>query len=113
MTNKTAVEFKFDLFGDYKKQFAEYVNSLYSTGLELSVNERNLLVETLTEAYITSTGERPETKQLERLGSWIMLETYADKNPYKRNQENPVLSKKQVINRRMNERRYFDESAYE
>lgn len=108
MTNKTAIEFKFDLFGDYKKQFAGYTKELYSTGLELPVEERKALIEALTSAYINATGERPEGKELEKLGNWLLLDYLADSRSNKRRDEAPVLSKNQVLSRKMKERRLFE-----
>lgn len=108
MTNKTAVEFKFDLFGDYKKQFAEYVKELNNVALSLTLEERIARIEELTNAYVDTIGEKPEPEQLEKLGTLLLLEYYTSTKKNKKDEANPVLSTKQVLRRKLNERRMHD-----
>jgi hypothetical protein len=108
MNNKATIEFKFDLFGDYKKQFAAYVTELNDVALELALEERIARIDALTNAYVDAIGEKPEPEQLEKLGTLILLEYYTSTKKNKKDEENPVLSTKQVLRRKLNERRMHD-----
>lgn len=102
-------EFKFDIFGDYKEQFAGYAKQLYSTGLNLPVEQRKKLIEELTTAYINATDEKPDVKELEKLANWLLLDYLADNRPNKSRDKNPVLSKGQVLARKRKERALITE----
>jgi hypothetical protein len=56
-------------------------------------SKRIKIIDELTEAYVTQTGERPDHTQLDRLATLILREELTDDDPYKMSHEDdPILS---------------------
>jgi len=80
---------------DYKKAFRLVVDDLVST--KMPVPWRNKAIEDLTDAYITQTGETPDSRQLIRLANYILQDDLSEKFPDKVSRtEYPILSRGQL-----------------
>ncbi|WP_018755181.1 hypothetical protein [Paenibacillus terrigena] len=87
-----------------KVRFAEKVAELVAVK-SVGQQERTAAVNDLIEAYVSATGERPDSTQLERLTDYILLEDLTDPNPHKVSQtEYPILSNVQMDRRRFGSR---------
>lgn len=65
-----------------------------------SVEERNAIIDNVTNEYIMQTRKTPNGAQIQRLGNWIMFETLTDSHPDKvTNTEFPVLTNRQLRTR--------------
>lgn len=118
--------FEFNINGDYKEQFNEYVTEILKT-TKRQVRERKAhakifgerdaahdygetlanralrsqIVEDLTEDYFKATGELPESSQLERLANALLEEELADDSAWKsRQSEYAFFSEEQLARRR-------------
>ncbi|MGR5904278.1 hypothetical protein ACT7DQ_27475 [Bacillus cereus] len=73
-------KYTFNTSGDYKTQFETYVNalitSLRESDSDASSNKdvRTKEIKLLTDAYVGTVGERPDSKQLERLAGLLLYE---------------------------------------
>jgi hypothetical protein len=100
MTNKYDYANAFTT-GDYKSKFRAIIDDLFARAKrgepELADRQSRMrLIEALTNAYITQTGERPDHAQLDRLATLILLEELTDATPWKtRNTEYPITSDRQ------------------
>lgn len=65
---------------DYKSEMKSYVESLHAkvSAREITTAEAQGIVQGLTDAYVESTGERPDYRILERLGTVLLYDTYSD-----------------------------------
>jgi hypothetical protein len=77
------MEFVFTITGDFKTEFVKYVDMLFERASTLTRKQRTKLSGTLIEAYVATTGQRPNGKQLERLGSLILHEELTLNDPHK------------------------------
>jgi hypothetical protein len=83
---------------DYKSKFRAIIDDLFARAKrgepELADRQSRMrLIEALTNAYITQTGERPDHTQLDRLATLILREELTDDDPYKMShEEDPILS---------------------
>lgn len=100
----------FDINGDYKIQFETYVNTLITTHRESdssAISNRDVRakeIKLLTDAYVGTVGERPETKQLERLADLLLYEELHDTHPDKVSlAEYPIMSEHQLSRRHSGE----------
>ncbi|PET15020.1 hypothetical protein CN513_21145 [Bacillus cereus] len=100
----------FDINGDYKMQFETYVNKLIITHRESNseaISNRDVRAEeikSLTDAYVGTVGERPESKQLERLADLLLYEELHDTHPDKMTREEyPIMSEHQLSRRHSGE----------
>ncbi|EJQ06651.1 hypothetical protein ABHP49_004765 [Bacillus cereus] len=100
----------FDINGDYKMQFETYVNKLIITHRESdseAISNRDVRAEeikSLTDAYVGTVGERPESKQLERLADLLLYEELHDTHPDKMTREEyPIMSEHQLSRRHSGE----------
>ncbi len=104
-------EGKFDKGGAYKTAFNDAVLDLISKDMPLPW--RIKAVDDLCEAYITQTGELPETKALNMLANYILKDDLGDKCPDKlTNTEYPFLSEGQAKVRQRRELPRPDLSYY-
>ena len=88
---------------NYKKAFRLAVDKLVST--KMPVPWRNKAIEDLTDAYITQTGEIPDSRQLTRLANYILQDDLLEKSPDKVTlTEYPFLSRAQMKLRQRRER---------
>jgi hypothetical protein len=87
--------------GDYKTKLKTLIDDLFARAKrgepELADRSKRMkLIEDLTEAYVTQTGERPDPTQLDRLATLILREELTDATPWKtRNTEYPITSDRQ------------------
>jgi hypothetical protein len=87
--------------GDYKTKLKTLIDDLFARAKrgepELADRSKRMkLIEDLTEAYVTQTGERPDPTQLDRLATLILREELTDATPWKtRNTEYPITSERQ------------------
>jgi hypothetical protein len=87
--------------GDYKSKFRAIIDDLFAATKrgepELADRKSRMrLIESLTNAYITQTGRRPDPAQLDRLATLCLYEELTDATPWKtRNTEYPVHSERQ------------------
>ncbi|MGF1433284.1 hypothetical protein ACQUW6_03370 [Bacillus thuringiensis] len=102
--------YTFDTNGDYKTQFETYVNTLITTLRESdseAISNRDVRakeIKSLTEAYVGAVGERPESKQLERLADLLLYEELHDAHPDKvTREEYPIMSDHQLSRRHSGE----------
>ncbi len=89
-----------------KTEFNERVNELWALTKagNLPRNERFQAVEQLTDEYIASTGERPDSQALDRLATLCLYEEMTDKNEHKMmQQDRPIMSDRQQERRHNNE----------
>jgi hypothetical protein len=94
----------FDLNGDYKTQFKEFVDTIMKKENHIEDRiERNQAVETLIESYTEQTGERPHEWQLGRLTNYLLLEELTDNRKHKSQKGNSILSKSGVRHRQKKE----------
>lgn len=103
-------KYTFNINGDYKTQFETYVNTLISNLRESdssAISNRDVRVKeikSLTDAYVGTVGERPETKQLERLADLLLYEELSDTHPDKvAREEYPIMSDYQLARRHSGE----------
>ncbi|MDP5273211.1 hypothetical protein [Chengkuizengella axinellae] len=88
---------------DYKAEFEQEVNELIARDI-VDRNERMKAVEAITDAYIDSIGEPPDSVQLERLADYILKEELTDPDPDKiTNTEYPFMSEWQMETREKRE----------
>ena len=88
---------------DYRKSFCLAVDKLVAK--KMPVPWRNKAIEDLTDAYITQTGEIPDSDQLVRLANYILQDDFSDKLPDKVTRtEYPFLSRGQYKLRLKRER---------
>jgi ATP-dependent Lon protease len=66
--------------GEARLEIIEVVRALHHQAEKPDVDVRNQQVKEITDAYIRSTGVRPEEKTLERLGDYILVEYMQDAN---------------------------------
>ncbi|MCU6709332.1 hypothetical protein M6D81_11500 [Paenibacillus sp. J5C_2022] len=86
-----------------KDQFAAAVTELIAQGIDDRA-ERIEAVRTLTDKYISATGETPDTKQLERLADYILREELTSMDTHKvQHEEYPFLSEHQFDRRHRRE----------
>lgn len=98
------MEFTFNAKGDYKTEFKNYVDLLFSKVTTFTREERLALTEKLTVAYVLTTGKTPAGGQLDRLGSFILHEDLTDKRKNKVTATNyPFLSDWQLVEREKKE----------
>lgn len=101
-----------DFSGDYTQKFSDVIDYLFdkklvdSSGEYVSHDVRTDLSESVIEAYVHQTGERPKSEQLDRLGFYILKE---DKKKRKgmvvpEMPEYPFLSERQMRSRYERER---------
>lgn len=99
-----------DGFHDYKTDFNDQVADFREQVREGSYSEREgrmTAVEAMVDQYIAAHGERPDSKQLERLSNALLHEELTDRNPHKiLHTENPILSNYQF------DRRHQDATAF-
>ncbi|PFE80053.1 hypothetical protein CN333_00220 [Bacillus thuringiensis] len=103
-------QYTFDTNGDYKTQFETYVNTLITTHRESDSDEisnrdvRAKEIKSLTDAYVGMVGERPESKQLERLADLLLYEDLSNTHPDKMTlAEYPIMSDHQLSRRQSGE----------
>ena len=97
------MSYNFKLGTDYKKAFRRAVNELLEE--KMPVVWKNKAVQDLTDAYITQTGEIPDSDQLHRLANYILRDDLANKMPDKVSRtEYPFLSRGQLKLRLKRER---------
>lgn len=69
--------------------------------LELSLEERFILIESLNDCFIEEVGKNLPSFLLEMLGTWCLKETYSDKRTNKvAVEEFPILTESQIVRRR-------------
>lgn len=84
---------------DYKSDMKSYVESLHAKVLskEIAPDEAMRKSERLIDAYVESTGLRPDGSILERLGTIVILHIINDPTPWKtQNTEYPIESERQI-----------------
>lgn len=77
------MKFTFNIQGDFKTEFKNYVDLLFSKVATFTRTQRNGLVDGLIEAYVATTGQVPNGGQLDRLASFILHEELTSNDPYK------------------------------
>jgi hypothetical protein len=83
---------------DFDVSFRKSVNALFKRSY--SSNERNRIVEEMTEEYFAKTGEFPSDKVLEKLADFILDDDLRDNSMDKVTKtEYPILSDKQIARR--------------
>ena len=88
---------------DYKNAFRLAVDKLVAT--KMPVPWRNKAIEDLTDAYITQTGEIPDSDELVRLANYILQDDFSDRLSDKVSRtEYPILSRGQYKVRLRRER---------
>lgn len=98
------MEFTFNIQGDFKTEFKNYVDLLFSKVATLTEKQRVALAGQLTEAYVATTGQTPAGGQLDRLGSFILhAELTSKKSNKSKKAEYPVLSDRQIETRERGE----------
>lgn len=95
--------FEFNATGDYKAQLNGYIDTIYGLTFE-SPAQRVEVADALTESYFMATGKVPDVVPLDRLSTFILLDTLKSKDQTKKNQENAILSETQFENRYRKER---------
>lgn len=81
---------------DYKNEFRRYIDALFNDKASTREDRINA-IQTLTDAYIEHTGERPDTIQLDRLATLILREELTDTDRMKsRNNDYPIMSDDQL-----------------
>lgn len=87
-------EGKFRVGTDYMATFSEEVDKLITQ--DLTIEFKNKLIEGITDAYISQTGDIPDPYELTRLGTWLV--TNKDDNHVDKvtREEYPVLSESQI-----------------
>jgi hypothetical protein len=104
--------------GDYKTKFKTLIDDLFARAKrgepELADRSKRMkLVEDLTEAYITQTGERPDHAQLDRLATLILREELTDKDRMKmRKNEYPIMSDEQLARRQEGKHKRDEDGIY-
>jgi hypothetical protein len=89
VTDLTMYEGKFQRGTDYKTSFVEEAEKLMAQ--ELTPDFKNKLLTLLTEEYMVQTGEKPDSKTLNKLATWVLEDK--SKNAHKMSTtEYPVLS---------------------
>lgn len=69
--------------------------------LELSLEERFMLIESLNDCFVEEVGKNLPSFLLEMLGTWCLKETYSDKRTNKvAVEEFPILTESQIVRRR-------------
>lgn len=69
--------------------------------LELSLEERFILIESLNDCFVEEVGKNLPSFLLEMLGTWCLKETYSDKRTNKvAVEEFPILTESQIVRRR-------------
>lgn len=90
-----AITDKFTL-GDSTEQFSEYVSLLFYLAKKsdyTDVQDRMDKAKKMTDAYVECRGEKPSSRQLDRLASLILREELTDRHPDKMAlNEYPVMS---------------------
>lgn len=65
-----------------------------------SVDERNQIIDNVTNSYIMQTRKTPKGSKLQRLANWLMLETLTDSHSDKiTREEYPIMTKRQLRTR--------------
>ncbi|WJX07520.1 hypothetical protein [Bacillus cereus] len=102
--------YTFDINGDYKTQFETYVTTLITNRRESDSGAisnryvRTKEIKSLTDAYVGTVGERPESKQLERLADLLLYEDLSNTHPDKMTlAEYPIMSDHQLSRRHSGE----------
>lgn len=69
--------------------------------LEVNLDERKIIIESLNGEYFKETGENLPSFILEMLGTWYLKETYSDKRTNKvAVEEFPILTESQLLRRK-------------
>src|SRR5699024_1960038 len=71
---------------DKKEALSSITKDLIKDGTLYTLDERNEIVERLTDAYIESTGKSPDNQTLYYLGNFILSDYFSDRSTNKRNQ---------------------------
>lgn len=66
------MEFTFDKDTDYKSDFKNAVTRIVRQDHE-DFTEKRRLIQEAADAYIAATGERPESRELDDLASWLIF----------------------------------------
>jgi hypothetical protein len=104
--------------GDYKTKFKTIIDDLFARAKrgepELADRQSRMqLIEALTNAYITQTGERPDHTQLDRLATLILREELTDKDRMKmRKNEYPIMSDEQLARRQEGKHKRDEDGIY-
>ena len=104
MTNN--LRFEFDITNDYSKQMNKYIDYLFDFGGSLKQEERVVISNRLIETYYAEIGKMPSANQLNRLGSYLLWDNLVSTKRNKKDSKNPVLTKKQLKERRRHETRF-------
>lgn len=100
--------FQFNLLGDYKKEFKNYVDELIQQTREDRPKNAIPYMESLIDAYVNQIGEAPPPNDLHRLGNHLLKDILTSKKSNKNKQNNAILSSKQTRRRKTQERRYIE-----
>ncbi|QHZ49922.1 hypothetical protein [Paenibacillus larvae] len=95
---------------DYKAAFNEAVTDLINHKIT-DRSERIKAVEALTDAYIDSIGQTPDSAQLERLADYILAEELTDMHPDKMTREEYPFFSSWQFQRRQNKESSFGNVA--
>jgi hypothetical protein len=102
-SNETTTPKHFGNNPDYKSAFSAAVSELVNgvrAGLFPDRTERSRAINALIDEYIASTGERPDSAELERLTNAVLHEELTDKSPDKMSREEyPIMSETQLARR--------------
>lgn len=91
---------KFAKGTDFKQSLIDQVDLLVKQ--ELTVEFKNKLVQGLIDAYFEQTGKIPDSKQLDALATWIVVDKTNDPHKVSKT-EYPVLSHGQIKRRQSRE----------
>jgi hypothetical protein len=95
--------FEFNATGDYKAQLNGYIDTIYGLTFE-SPAQRVEVADALTESYFMATGKVPDVVPLDRLSTFILLDTLKSKDTGKKSQDDAILSDTQLKHRQTKER---------
>ncbi len=68
----TNMSFAFDKNSDYKTDFKNAVTKIVSQDI-MDANEKNRIVNSVTDAYVTAIGERPDYREMDELSTWLIF----------------------------------------
>lgn len=104
--------------GNYKEEFAAVIDQVWKeprmtvevlgegfvTWVQFDLTKREsrmIALDHFIELYMRETGERPDSKELDRLADFCLREELTDRNPYKMSHDEfPIMSSHQVALRR-------------
>lgn len=92
------MEFTFNAQGDFKTEFAKYIDLLFEKASTFTNKQRVTLSYQITEAYYKATGQLPAGGQLDRLGTFILHDIVTDTDPHKASKTG-ILSDRQIERR--------------